>query len=111
MVLTGYRTIPGLGFRLPHAAYRGLYGMGDVSMDATDTSWLNQLPTWIQQLQTSVNTQRLLDLNIQRAQSGLPPITAQSVAPTLNFGLSDNTQQLIIYAGLALLAFTLLKKV
>lgn len=113
MVLQGMRTLPGMDYRMPHAAFPGqLYGLGDViTPDATDTSWMNNIPNWITQIQTAINTQKLLDINTQRAQQGLPPITAAQVAPTVNFGLSAQTQQLVLYGAGALLLMMLLKKV
>lgn len=104
------RIIPGITMRVPHVAYPGLYGLGDVVDSTMDTTWMNNIPNWIRDIQAAINTQRLLDLNIQRAQQGLPPLTGADVAPTLNFGLSAQTQQLVLYGGIALLAVLLMKK-
>lgn len=93
---------------------RGLRGLGDTAIGtdetATDFSWLNQVPSWIKDIQVAVNTQKLLDLNLQRAAQGLPPITSAAIAPTLNLGMSPETQQLVMYGGIALLAVLLLSK-
>lgn len=114
MVLQGRRILPGFDARLPHAAFPGklygLHGLGDITPDSTGTSWMDNIGTWISQAQTAYNTQKLLDLNIERAQRGLAPITSNMVAPTVNFGLSPNTQQLVIYAGIGLLILLAVKK-
>lgn len=109
MILSGGRTIPGISFRIPHAAYPGLYGLGDAADSATP-SWFDQVPGWIKDIQVAVNTQRLLDLNIQRARSGLPAITSSAVAPTVNFGISPEIQQMILYGGIGLLLIGLVKR-
>ena len=72
--------------------------------------WLANVPNWIKDIQLAVNTQKLLDLNIQRAQQGLPPITAQSVAPTLNLGMSPEVQKMVMIAAVGLGAVILLSR-
>jgi hypothetical protein len=52
---------------------------------------------------------QLMNLNVQRARQGLPPIDVASYAGAgVNVGLSAGTQQLVTYAGLALVGIILL---
>lgn len=47
----------------------------------------------------------LMQINVDRAKAGLPPLDmAQYSGVGVNVGLSQQTQQLVIYGGLALLA-------
>lgn len=48
----------------------------------------------------------LMQINVDRAKKGLPPLDiAQYSGVGVNVGLSQSTQQLVTYGGLALLAF------
>ncbi len=47
---------------------------------------------------------QLQQINIKRAQAGLPALNAAAYAPGVNVGLTPQTQQLVMYGGLALLA-------
>lgn len=54
---------------------------------------------------TAVQTYQLNQINVERAKMGLPPIdTSQYTGMGVRVGLAPQTQQLIIYGGLALLA-------
>jgi hypothetical protein len=56
-----------------------------------------------------VQQMQLMNLNVQRARQGLPPIDVASYAGAgVNVGLSAGTQQLVTYAGLALVGLVLL---
>lgn len=46
--------------------------------------------------------QKILDLNAERAKRGLPPISAESISPQVNVGMSPQTRQLVMYAALGL---------
>lgn len=58
--------------------------------------------------------QDLIDLNIARAQQGLPAISPQSVAPAVNVGVTSDTQKTILMvAGIgavAVLGFAMMGK-
>lgn len=43
-----------------------------------------------------------LELNLARAQQGLPPINTADYSPGVNVGLSPDTRQLLIIGGIAL---------
>lgn len=48
----------------------------------------------------------LMQINVDRAKAGLPPLDmAAYTGVGVNVGLSQSTQQLVIYGGVALLAF------
>lgn len=48
----------------------------------------------------------LMRINVERAKQGLPPLDVASYTGVgVNVGLSQQTQQLVTYGGLALLAF------
>jgi hypothetical protein len=70
------------------------------------------LDDWIQIAKQGLNliqTQQLNQLNISRARQGLPPIdTSRYTGTAVNVGLTPQTQQLIVYGGLALLAVLLI---
>ena len=56
------------------------------------------------------NQQKLIDLNIQRAAQGLPPISSASIAPTVNVGLSPETMHAVLLGGAAILGFMLIRR-
>jgi hypothetical protein len=59
-----------------------------------------------------VQQMQLMNLNVQRARQGLPPIDVAAYAGAgVNVGLSAGTQQLVTYAGLALVGIILLNMV
>jgi hypothetical protein len=56
-----------------------------------------------------VQQYQLMNLNVQRARQGLPPIDVATYSGAgVNVGLSAGTQQLVTYAGLALVGLVLL---
>lgn len=61
---------------------------------------------------TAVQTFQLNQINVERAKMGLPPIdTSQYTGVGVRVGLAPQTQQLIIYGGLALLAVLVFQSV
>jgi hypothetical protein len=57
--------------------------------------------------------EKLLDINLERARLGLPPIDTAAYSPSVNVGVTPQTQQLLTYAligVLALGAFALMRK-
>ena len=65
------------------------------------TSW----PDLISKGLTALQTYQLNQINVERAKMGLPPIdTSAYTGVGVRVGLAPQTQQLIIYGGLALLA-------
>jgi len=50
-------------------------------------------------------------INLERARQGQPPLDAAYTGVGVNFGLSPATQKLVIYGGLAALAFLIFNSV
>lgn len=68
---------------------------------STATSWADV----VKQGLTAVQTYQLNQINVERARMGLPPIdTSAYTGMGVRVGLAPQTQQLLIYGGLALLA-------
>lgn len=68
---------------------------------STATSWADVLKQGL----TAVQTYQLNQINVERARMGLPPIdTSAYTGVGVRVGLAPQTQQLLIYGGLALLA-------
>lgn len=92
-------------------------GDGDFSPDLPPTpetvgsnpgffqSLIDNLPKAVAAVAQYKSQSALIDLNIQRAKNGLPPVDSASIAPTANVGvgISAGSQQ-IVYAGLGLVA-------
>jgi hypothetical protein len=53
---------------------------------------------------------QLIDINVERAKQGLPPISAANIAPTVNVGLPADQLQLLTMFGVGVLAYLFLKK-
>lgn len=61
---------------------------------------------------TAVQTFQLNQINVERAKLGLPPIdTSQYTGVGVRVGLAPQTQQLLIYGGLALMAVLVFQSV
>lgn len=72
------------------------------------TSWLDLVSKGL----TTVQTFQLNQINVERAKMGLPPIdTSQYTGVGVRVGLAPQTQQLLIYGGLALLAVMVFQSV
>lgn len=72
------------------------------------TSWIDLVGKGLNALQTY----QLNQINVERAKMGLPPIdTSAYTGVGVRVGLSPQTQQLVIYGGLALLAVLVFQSV
>lgn len=68
-------------------------------------SWIDTLQKLVPALTMTVQQVQLMQLNIERAKNGLPPIDiAQYSGIGVNVGLSSSTKNLLIYGGIALVA-------
>jgi len=75
---------------------------------STANSWLDLVSKGL----TVYQTQQLNQINVERARMGLPPIdTSQYTGVGVRVGLAPQTQQLLIYGGLALLAVMVFQSV
>lgn len=71
-------------------------------------SWLDLLGKGL----TTLQTYQLNQINVERAKLGLPPIdTSQYTGVGVRVGLAPQTQQLLIYGGLALMAVLVFQSV
>ena len=74
-------------------------------------SWIDTLTKLVPALTMTVQQVQLMQLNIERAKNGLPPIDIASYSGVgVNVGLSPATRNLLIYGGVALLAVFLLTR-
>jgi len=72
-------------------------------------NWTETLTRILPQLTMGVQQLQLMQINVDRAKKGLPPIDAQAYSGAyVNVGLDPNTQRLATYAGLGILALFLL---
>jgi len=72
------------------------------------TSWLDLISKGL----NTVQTYQLNQINVERAKMGLPPIdTSAYTGVGVRVGLAPQTQQLLIYGGLALLAVMVFQSV
>jgi len=72
------------------------------------TSWIELLNKGL----TTIQTYQLNQINVERAKMGLPPIdTSAYTGVGVRVGLAPQTQQLLIYGGLALLAVMVFQSV
>ena len=75
----------------------------------TGEKWTDTFTRIATSLGLGVQQYQLMNLNVQRARQGLPPIdVAQYAGAGVNVGLNPGTQQLVTYAGLALIGLVLL---
>lgn len=128
--ITNYRpdlldpaTVVTSGSLSPTTKMKTLRGMGDVpdptaaqdtapvatsDFSSTLTAWGNDLVGTIQSVAPAYfqakSQSDLMNINIQRAAQGLPPIDSATLAPTVNFGLSKDVQTLgmVAIGGLVL---------
>jgi len=74
-------------------------------------SWIDTLVKLMPALTLTVQQIQLLQLNIRRAEDGLPPIDIASYSGIgVNVGLSPQTRNLLIYGGIALVAVLFLTR-
>lgn len=103
-----------------NALMPGLAGLGDVvdpynpaaivdPTTGTSTTDFGSIIDLLQKGMVALNSQQVFQLNLDRLQKGLAPIPTQYASPTMNLGLAGVSSTMIL-AGLALLAFALLKK-
>lgn len=76
------------------------------SQQKEDEPWWQTATRILSALSMSQQQRELMKINIERAKQGLPPLDiAQYTGVGVQVGVSPQTQQLITYGGLALLAF------
>jgi len=74
-------------------------------------AWTDTLVRILPNLTMGVQQLQLMQINVDRARKGLPPVDAQAYSGAyVNVGLDPNTQRLVTYAGLGLLALFVLNR-
>jgi hypothetical protein len=79
----------------------------------TGEDWASTLARLLPVIASTYQQKQLLDVQVQRAQQGLPPLDAGQYAPGVKVGLDAQTQQMLLWGGvgvLALLAFMAIRK-
>jgi hypothetical protein len=72
-------------------------------------AWTDTLVRILPNLTMGVQQLQLMQINVDRARKGLPPVDAQAYSGAyVNVGLDPNTQRLVTYAGLAILGLFVL---
>lgn len=72
-------------------------------------SWIDTAQRLLTAVTMTSNQRNLMNVNLERAKKGLPPIDInQYTGVGVNVGLAPQTQQLVMYGGIALLAIFLL---
>jgi hypothetical protein len=84
------------------------------TVDATQTLQTSvdpaQISAAIQALGSALSQYQLNQINVARAQQGLPLISGQTVAPTFNVGLDSTTMQYLLIGGIAVVALLAFSK-
>lgn len=63
------------------------------------SSFFSMLQQSIPAIMQASAQKQLMDVNLQRAQKGLPPLNAASYTPGVNVGLTSDTQKMVMYLG------------
>jgi hypothetical protein len=72
-------------------------------------NWTDTLVRIIPNLTMGIQQIQLMQINTDRARKGLPPLDARAYSGAyVNVGLDPNTQRLVTYAGLGILALFVL---
>jgi hypothetical protein len=71
-------------------------------------SWVDALAKVLPVLATTYQQRQLLEVQLQRARSGLPPLDVSQYSPGVQVGLTSDTRLLLIIGGAALAAVLLL---
>jgi len=72
-------------------------------------NWTDALMRIIPNLTMGIQQIQLMQINTDRARKGLPPLDARAYSGAyVNVGLDPNTQRLVTYAGLGILALFVL---
>lgn len=79
-------------------------------MAGTVENILNTLTQTAQVVLPLYQQQQLLQLNVKRAEQGLPPIKPEDYAAGVNVGVSSETQKMIYILVGAVLAYLLIKE-
>ncbi len=73
-------------------------------------SWMDSLAKLLPNLVNTYQQKQLLEVQIDRARAGLPPLDTQQYSTGINVGLSPDTQKMIMFAALGLGALFVLSR-
>jgi len=84
----------------------GLRGLGDDNTASADPApaWYTDSKLW-----TAINSESLWVTNLFRGINNQPPLQASQYAPQVAVGLNQDTQNLVVMGGIAVLAFMALR--
>jgi len=71
-------------------------------------SWVDSLAKLLPVLATTYQQKKLLEVQMQRASQGMPPLDVSAYAPGVRVGLTDDTTKLLVIGGAVLLGVLLL---
>ncbi len=95
------------GVMSPKKTMSGLSGLGDLVDSTPATDWGKTIADAAKSLLAYKSQSDLVNMNIKRAEQGLPPIDSSTLAPTVNVGISPQVTQLAYVAVGGLLLFGL----
>jgi len=67
-------------------------------------SWIDTLARILPSITAAWQQRELLNVQIERARAGLPPLDVSQYTPGVSVGLSQSTKDLVMYGGIAALA-------
>jgi len=74
------------------------------STQGPNESWVDSLARLLPVVASTYQQKQLLDTQVQRARAGLPPLDVTQYAPGFQVGLSADTQRLMMWGGVGLVA-------
>lgn len=77
---------------------------------AAGESWYDSLARALPIVAATVQQKEILDIQVQRAKQGLPPLDASQYAAGVNVGLSPETTRLVTYGIVAIVAVLVLTR-
>jgi hypothetical protein len=109
----GMSVIPGITHLTPNFAGEGIGGLGETLVDNSgldlSSAGIDSIAQAIQKGLLALNAQRVFEINLDRLQSGRPPIPTSLAAPTVNLGIAGISTPMLL-GGAALLLFLLLRR-
>lgn len=74
---------------------------------APGESWMDALQRSLPILAATYQQKQILDVQVERARQGLPPLNASQYAAGVQVGLSSDTQKMLIFGALGIAALFL----
>lgn len=80
------------------------------TQQAAGESWMDTLARSLPIIAATVQQKQILDIQVQRAKAGLPPLDASQYAAGVNIGLSPEVQKILIMGAVGIGAVILLAR-